>query len=111
MDSETRSLLRVLGLPEERLPKMKELRKQYLKLSLLRHPDKKLTGSDELFQELLYAYEVIGNLIQKCENTDKDEEEEQARKEFRESNFEKVNKTSVTIKNNDKSCKSLGKSI
>ena len=82
MDSKTKNLLKVLGLSEKKLPKMKELRKQYLKLSLLRHPDKKLTGtgSDELFQELLYAYEYIGNLIEKSSSTDIDEEEEQARK-------------------------------
>ena len=98
MDSKTKSYLKVLGLSQERLPKMKEVRKQYIKLSLLRHPDKKLTGSDELFNELGFAYEFIGNLIQNSVNTEIDEEEEQARKEFRESNLEKVNKTSVTIK-------------
>ena len=61
MDSKTKSYLKVLGLSQERLPKMKEVRKQYIKLSLLRHPDKKLTGTDELFNELGFAYEFIGN--------------------------------------------------
>ena len=111
MDSQLKYNLKVMGLPETKLPKMKELRKQYLKLSLLRHPDKKSTGSgsDELFQELLNAYDFIGNLIKNCKNTDIDEEEEQARREFEESNFEKVNKTSVTIKIKTQHVKAWGK--
>ena len=90
--------LRILGFPEDTLPKMKELRRRYLELSLIRHPDK-ATGTDEDFQELLYAYESIGKLIEKSENTDREDvEEDEARKKFKESNFEKVNKTSVTVK-------------
>ena len=41
----------------------------------------------------------IGNLVEKSDNRDvNDEEEDVARKKFKESNIEKVNKTSVTIK-------------
>ena len=95
---ETMNNLRVLGFPVEVLPKMKALRKRYLGLSLVRHPDKD-TGTDEDFQELLHAYNEIGKLVQKSKNSDvNDTEEDAARKEFKESNFEKVNKTSVTIK-------------
>ena len=90
--------LRVLGFPEEKLPKMKELRKRYFELSLIRHPDKD-TGTNAAFQELLNAYSYIGNLIEKSNNTDvHDTEEDAARKAYKESNIEKVNKTSVTIK-------------
>ena len=81
--------LRVLEFPEDVLPKMKELRKRYLELSLTRHPDKE-TGTDEDFQELLNAYMAIGKLIEKSRNQDiNDEEEDDARKEFKESNVEK----------------------
>ena len=45
MNQETVRYLRVLGLSEEKLPKMKELRKRYFELSLIRHPDKKTGNS------------------------------------------------------------------
>ena len=51
------------------------------------------------FQELLDAYWAIGNLIEESENyVVDDDEEDLARKEFKQSNVEKINKTSVTIK-------------
>ena len=97
LNRETIKNLKVLGLPEDALPKMKVLRKRYLELSLIRHSDK--GGTDEEFQELLHAYNSIGKLIEKSKNLDKDDlEEEEARKKFKESNVEKINKTSVTIK-------------
>ena len=90
--------LRVLGFPENILPKMKELRKRYLELSFIRHPDKE-TGTDKAFQELLNAYSEIGKLIEERENGDvTDTEENEARKAFRKSNGETVNKASGTIK-------------
>ena len=55
MNKEARKNLKVLGFPEDSLPKMKELRRRYFELSLLRHPDKK-TGTEEAFKELLNAY-------------------------------------------------------
>ena len=98
MNAEIKFHLRVLEFPEDKLPKMKELRKRYIRLSLLRHPDKKDTGTDAAFKELLEAYKFIGNLIDKesCDETDRDEQN--ARTEYRKNNFEKINKTSVTIK-------------
>ena len=97
LNRETIKNLKVLGLPEDALPKMKVLRKRYLELSLIRHSDK--GGTDEEFQELLHAYNSIGKLIEKSKNLDKEDlEEEEARKKFKESNVEKINKTSVTIK-------------
>ena len=98
MNEKTVKQLKVLGFPETGLPKMKELRKRYLELSLIRHPDKK-SGTEELFQELLNAYNDVGNLIEEAQNLDQsDIEEDAARRQFNESNIEKVNKTSVTIK-------------
>ena len=77
---------------------MKELRKRYCELSLIRHPDK-ATGTDEAFQELLHAYGEIGKQIEKSKNTDAgDAEEDEARRKFKESNIERINKTSITIK-------------
>ena len=83
-NQETINNLKVLGFPEDVLPKMKELRNRYLELSLVGHPDKD-TGTDEDFKELLNAHEEIGKLIVQ------------------------VNKTSVT--NSNCSCTSLGSSI
>ena len=97
MNKEVRKFLNVLGFPEDNLPKMKELRKRYFELSLVRHPDKK-NGTDEAFQELLNAYHEIGKLIENTVDTDGDVEEDAARKAFKESNVEKINKTSVTVK-------------
>ena len=93
LDKETVAKLKVLGFEINCLPKMKELRKRYLELSLVRHPDKE-NGSDEAFQILLNAYIDIGKLIENSKNCDIDDKEENvARKEFKENNFEKVNKT------------------
>ena len=54
---EIQELLEVLGFPKgsKKLPKMKEVRKQFLKLSLIRHPDKP-TGSNKDMSILLNAY-------------------------------------------------------
>ena len=66
LNRETIKNLRILEFPEDILPKMKELRKRYLELSLIRHSDK--GGTDEDFQELLNAYNSIGKLIEKSKN-------------------------------------------
>ena len=85
MNKETVKNLKVLEFPVDSLPKMKELRKRYCELSLIRHPDKK-TGTDADFKELLNAYNEIGKLIEKSKNADvSDVEEDAARKEFKES--------------------------
>ena len=92
LNREAKKNLRILGFPEDTLPKMKELRRRYLELSLIRHPDK-ATGTDEYFQELLYAYESIGKLIEKSENTDgEDVEEDESRKSSRKAILKKSTK-------------------
>ena len=81
LNKETIENLEVLGFGGDVLPKMKELRKRYLELSLVRHPDKR-SGTDEEFQKLLNAYLEIGKLIEKASNTDtNDREEDKARRE------------------------------
>ena len=80
-----------------KLPLMKEIRKNFLRLSLERHPDKS-GGSKEDFQELVNAYEKIGRVIQDTTQEDKtDDEETIARNLFKETNFEKINLYSVTV--------------
>ena len=98
MDQETQQYLKVLEFPEDRLPKMKELRKRFCELSLIRHPDKR-TGTEEAFKELHNAYDNLGKLIEDTSNIDlEDTEEDEAKKAFNNLNVEKVNKASVTIK-------------
>ena len=69
MNSEIQKLLEVLGFPKgsKRLPKIKEVRKQFLKLSLIRHPDK-ATGNNKDMTILIDAYEQVGKIIENMEN-------------------------------------------
>ena len=76
---ETVKNLRVLGFQEDIFPKMKELRKRYLELSHIRHPDKN-TGTDEAFKEVLTAYNEIGKLIDENDNDDVTDTEENGSK-------------------------------
>ena len=79
------------------LPQVKEVRKQFLKLCIERHPDKE-GGSNEKMKELLEANRRVCEYIMKNVNTDNsDTEETQARKEFKEFNMETVNEISVTF--------------
>ena len=61
------------------IPKMKEIRQKWLKLSLLLHPDKS-GGSKELFQKLISAYQVACDAAKAAEFDNEDQEEEVARK-------------------------------
>ena len=99
MNQEIRALLVVLGLKSdiECIPLMKEVRRQFLKLSIEKHPDKP-GGTKEAFQELKDAYDRVGKIIHETEQDDlNDGEEAVARKLFRETNLEKINLYSVTI--------------
>ena len=60
MDQETRTLLSILGFDEslEVFPVMSEIRRQFRRECLLKHPDK-ATGSKDSFQHLLSAYHKI----------------------------------------------------
>merc|ERR1711954_31877 len=77
---------------------MKTIRKQILKLSKFKHPDKGLgTGAD--FKELLKAKEFIQNFLKtNCPNDNEHNEEEKlAREEYSNANIEKINLDSVTV--------------
>ena len=76
---------------------MKSLREKFRQLAVQRHPDK--GGSDEAFKELFKAYEILGNMINSNKTQDKEDEEEmEARRKFREENWEEVNTASITIR-------------
>ena len=84
--------LRILEIEDEKsIPKMKIVRRQFLKLSKIRHPDKGV-GSDEDFSELLEAKEFVMNYLKTnfpIEN-EEDEEEVLAKEEYATANIEKA---------------------
>ena len=58
MDSVIRESLETLGFTDvSEVPRMKDIRKKWMKLSLIHHPDK-TTGSKEAFQKLVAAYKT-----------------------------------------------------
>ena len=82
MESKIKNALIVLGFDDLTvIPQMKEIRKKWLKLSLIHHPDKP-TGNKEAFQELLAAYETASDAAKEMEYDKTDIEEEIARKMF-----------------------------
>ena len=99
MNKEIENLLVILGFPrgEPRVPKMKEVRKQFLKLAMIKHPDKP-TGNDKDMKLLLDAYHRVGKFIEDMVTDDvNDEEEQTARDHFKQFNFSNVNKNSITM--------------
>ena len=59
MELKIKNALKVLGFEDlSVIPKMKEIRKKWIKLSFIHHPDKP-TGDTKTFQELLAAYDVL----------------------------------------------------
>ena len=98
MSAQLVNYLRILEIEEETIPKMKIVRKQFLKLSKLKHPDKGL-GSSEDFKELLEAKEFVLNFLKtNCPYVNEDDEEEKlAREEYTNANIEKINIDSVTV--------------
>ena len=64
MDEELRTSLSILGFDEslENLPSLLEIRRQFRKESLVKHPDK-TTGSKDKFQKLLSAYQKVKKCI------------------------------------------------
>ena len=64
MDEELRTLLIILGFDEslENVPSLSEIRRQFRKESLVKHPDK-TTGSKDKFQKLLSAYQKVEKCI------------------------------------------------
>ena len=97
-DKRIKELLIVMDFKDLRiLPSMKILRERFRHLAVQRHPDK--GGTDEAFKELFKAYEILGNLITSRKTQDKEDEEEmEAKRMFREENWEEVNTSSITIR-------------
>ena len=62
----------------ETFPRMKEVRVQFLKLALLKHPDKNTNKAkaDKDMKELLKAYKMVGKYIEEKKQEDKDDNEE-----------------------------------
>ena len=57
MELKVEQALKTMGFQDiTKIPKMKEIRKKWLLLSLINHPDK--NGTNEAFQDLLEAYEI-----------------------------------------------------
>ena len=99
MSEAVKKLMEIMGYEEgEKLPSMKSLRQHFRKLAVETHPDK--GGSNEKFKELYKAYETLGNLIDSQKTGEEDNEEIEARRMFREENFEEVNSASVTLRVN-----------
>lgn len=69
MDKELRTSLNILGFDEslENIPSLSEIRHQFRKESLVKHPDK-ITGSKEKFQQLLSAYQKLEKCIAQQKN-------------------------------------------
>ena len=85
-----KNALKVLGFENLTvIPKMKDIRKQWIKLSLIHHPDKP-TGDTKSFQELLSAYETVSDEAKKMEYDKSDIEEKIARKMYDEFQFMSV---------------------
>ena len=86
MNAKLKAALQLLGFVNVKsIPMMKEIRKQYLDLSKKLHPDKP-GGSDEEFQELLYAYTLAGDAAGQALLDEADLEEVVARKVFEQFN-------------------------
>ena len=103
MERKVRDALIVLGFDSSaKLPKLKEIRKRFLKLSVVHHPDRN-KGKQEAtqrFQEILHAYEVAGKACEDIIYDDDDQEDVLARKMFKQFSFSaiKENSTTFTIK-------------
>ena len=115
MNNSVMEALSVLGFNDmATLPKLKEIRKRFLQLSLKYHPDKNgdTSESKEYFQRILDPYNVAGEA---CKNTvyeDDDDEDKLARKMFTQFCFSSVqeNANSFTIKT-EKSLYSIWKDV
>lgn len=69
MNEELRTSLNTLGFDEslEDIPSLSEIRHQFRKESLVKHPDK-TTGSKEKFQQLLSAYRKLEKCLTQQKN-------------------------------------------
>ena len=91
--------LEILGFIEsEEVPKLKLIKKNYLKLLKEKHPDKN-GGIDRGLDELIKAFEVVSKYVMENIIDDgEDEEESSVRKEFTDINIVQLNVSSATVK-------------
>ena len=103
MNSCVMEALSILGFDDvTSLPKLKEIRKRFLQLSLKYHPDKNSDSGEakEHFQKILEAYNVAGEACENKVYDDDDDEDKLARMMFKQFCFSSVteNVNSFTIK-------------
>ena len=97
MNSKLKAALAFLGFDDPKtVPKMKDIRKRYIILSLKLHPDKP-GGSDAKFQALLDAYNLAGDAAELSEADGNDMEDIVARKMFCQFKFKSVTENSDTF--------------
>ena len=73
--------LSILGFNVDELqefPKMKDVRAQFLRLALIKHPDKP-NGSEKEMKELLKAYKVVGKHIEEMASLSTNQTKEMVR--------------------------------
>ena len=115
MNKSVKEALSILGFDDlTSLPKLKDIRKRFLELSLKYHPDKNSDSkqSKEHFQRILDAYNVAGEAFENKVYDDDDDEDVLARKMFKQFCFSSVkeNANSFTIKT-EKSLYSIWKDV
>ena len=103
MNMKLEEALRILEFDDVKIvPKIKDIQKQFHRLSKTKHPDKNNGSkeSTEEFQNLLNAYHVAGKAAEKVKPEDDDVEDIIARMVFEQFQFSsvKVNSQSITIK-------------
>ena len=102
MDPKVIQALKVLGFKNfSELPKLKEIARNFRKLSILKHPDKN-GGCKEAtaeFQSILKAYQVAGDAAEKIPDDHADVDDLVARKMFKQFQISSIkeNSSSVTI--------------
>lgn len=99
MKEQLMKCLEILGFPKsETIPKLKQIKSNYLRLLIQKQPDKN-GGVDKGFNELQKAYEIVSNYVFENLIVDgEDHEEVAARKEFKDINIVRLNTYSATIK-------------
>ena len=97
MNSKLKTALILLGFDDPKtVPKMKEIRKRYMILSLKLHPDKP-GGSDAKFQALLDAYNLAGEAAELIKADGDDMEDVIARKMFSQFKVKSVTENTDTF--------------
>ena len=98
MNDHIKAMLKILGFENvSKLPKMKEVMKSYYKKALKAHPDKP-GGSQEKFQTLWEALEIVKEYIKANVTVDNDDPGENLAKELFEAMFSKFNTTKDNTK-------------